>query len=100
MLRISGKQRVEGDISEHLLEMADMIEMADIQAFDSDSDNEILDSIDAFFDDLCYLEGSQGKRYMTTRYYSKANDPNNCNLYRNQTTPRYRSRQIRRRCSN
>ena len=60
--------------------MADMIEMDGIQVFDSDSDNEILDLIDAVFDDLCYLEESQNKRYITTRYYSKGNDPNNCNL--------------------
>jgi len=52
--------------------------MDDVQAFDSD--NEILDTIDAFFDDLCYLEESQSKRYIATRYHSKANDPNNCNL--------------------
>jgi hypothetical protein len=78
MPRISEKQRVEDDISEYLLEMADMIEMDYIQA--SDSDNEILDIIDDFFDDLSYLEESQNKPYMATRYYSKANDPNNCNL--------------------
>jgi len=55
MPRISGNRRVEGDISEYLLEMADIIEMDDVQAFDSD--NEILDVINAFFDDLSYLCG-------------------------------------------
>ena len=61
MHRISGKRRVEDDISEYLLEMADMIEMATTQTFDSDSNNEILNLI-AFFDDLCRLEESQSKR--------------------------------------
>ena len=65
MPRISGKRRVEDDISEYLLEMAETIEMADIQPFDSDSDNEILDLIDASFDDPCYLEESESK----PRYY-------------------------------
>ena len=51
---------MEDDISEYLLEMADIIEMDDVQAFDSD--NEILDIIDAFFDDLSYLEVSQNKQ--------------------------------------
>jgi hypothetical protein len=77
MPRIFGKRRVEDDISEYLLQMGDMIKMDNIQALDSD--NEILDIIDAFFHDLTYLE-SQNKRYMATRYYSKVNDPDNRNL--------------------
>ena len=40
---------MEDYISKYLLEMVDMIKMADIQAFDSDSDNGILDLIDALF---------------------------------------------------
>jgi len=96
--RTSGKQRVENDISEYLLEMADMIETDDIQAFDSD--NEILDTMDAFFDDLCYLEESQSKRYMATRYYSKANDLNNRNLPIEARLHPDWSWQTRRRCSN
>ena len=39
MFRISIKWLVEGDISEYLVEMADMIEMSD----------EILEAIDVFF---------------------------------------------------
>jgi hypothetical protein len=56
---------LSGDISEYLVEMADMIEM------DNAPDDEILDAIDAFFDDLSYLEESP---YMTTRYYSEVRD--------------------------
>jgi hypothetical protein len=66
MPRVSAKRRVEDDISEYLVEMADMIEM------DNAPDDEILDAIDAFFDDLSYLEESQA--YMATRYYSKVRD--------------------------
>jgi hypothetical protein len=56
MPRVSAKRRVEDDISEYLVEMADMIEMDDAP------DDEILDAIDAFFGDLSYLEESQSKR--------------------------------------
>jgi len=71
MLCISGKRRVENDIpNNYLLEMSDIIEMDDVQAFDSN--DEIFDIIDAFFNDLSYLEELQNKRYMATRYYSKS----------------------------
>jgi len=52
MPRISRKRRVGDDISGYLLEMADIIEMDDVRAFDSD--DEILDIIDTFFDDLSF----------------------------------------------
>jgi hypothetical protein len=68
MPRVSAIRRVEDDISEYLVEMADTIKM------DNAPDDEILDAIDAFFDDLSYLEESQSKRYRATRYYSKVGD--------------------------
>ena len=48
--------------------------MADIIEVDNSPDDEILDAIGAFFDNLRYLEESQSKRYMATRYYSKPGD--------------------------
>ena len=56
---------VEDDVSEYLVEMDDIVEM------DNAPGDEILDAIDAFFDDLSYLEELQSERYMATRYYSK-----------------------------
>jgi hypothetical protein len=48
--------------------------MADVIEMDNAPDDEILDAIDALFDYLSYLEESQGKQYMATRYYSKVGD--------------------------
>jgi len=41
MPRISGKRRVEGGISEYLLQMADIIKVDDIQGFDPDDENTV-----------------------------------------------------------
>jgi len=51
MPRVSDKRSVENDISEYLVKTADIIEM------DNAPDDEILDAIEPFFDDLSYLGG-------------------------------------------
>ena len=45
--------------------------MANIIEVDNAPDGGVLDVVHAFFGDLSYLEESQSKRYMATRYYSK-----------------------------
>jgi len=51
MPRVSDKRSVENDISEYLVKTADIIEM------DNAPDDEILDAIEPFFDDLSYWGG-------------------------------------------